>query len=367
MEIEKFRFPGEFEPQTDVFINWLPDYCAGEDGDKGREVLVEVVKNLLGHVNVHVNCGCETSLEACKQMLADAGVDVSDPDTEGQRNTAADNGDEKFSPFIRFTQFDDWSVSIRDNGPDVMIAVEDTEVVKRNPEYTKEEIEDEYKRVWNLDKIIWIPKPMLEDDDIRKGPIDKMEDGTLIWPGSFAAHADEYCRFVDEDTVLLAEVTEEEAAEGPISAENKRRIDAAYEILKNETLPDGRPLKIVRMPFPEHLIFRGSQDNPTVMGWKQFFDENGGVAFDGTPWPEGDYCFVNSCSYCNFLVCNDVVLGQRYWHEGMDPKIKEKDERAKAVLKSVFPGREVVMLDTYYLNLFGGGVHCWTKNVAMPQ
>lgn len=162
-------------------------------------------------------------------------------------------------------------------------------------------------------------------------------------------------------------MTEEEAAEGPISAENKRRIDAAYEILKNETLPDGRPLKIVRMPFPEHLIFRGSQDNPTVMGWKQFFDENGGVAFDGTPWPEGDYCFVNSCSYCNFLVCNDVVLGQRYWHEGMDPKIKEKDERAKAVLKSVFPGREVVMLDTYYLNLFGGGVHCWTKNVAMPQ
>ena len=290
MEIEKFRFPGEFEPQTDVFINWLPDYCAGEDGDKGREVLVEVVKNLLGHVNVHVNCGCETSLEACKQMLADAGVDVSDPDTEGQRNTAADNGDEKFSPFIRFTQFDDWSVSIRDNGPDVMIddegntlavnmrwsnysnndkmepaqqlarraganmaidldvfdmvnsdmvseggnrefngkgvmiAVEDTEVVKRNPEYTKEEIEDEYKRVWNLDKIIWIPKPMLEDDDIRKGPIDKMEDGTLIWPGSFAAHADEYCRFVDEDTVLLAEVTEEEAAEGPISAENKRQF-----------------------------------------------------------------------------------------------------------------------------------------------
>ena len=75
---------------------------------------------------------------------------------------------------------------------------------------------------------------MLEDDDIRKGPIDKMEDGTLIWPGSFAAHADEYCRFVDEDTVLLAEVTEEEAAEGPISAENKRRIDAAYDRIFRE-------------------------------------------------------------------------------------------------------------------------------------
>lgn len=80
-------------------------------------------------------------------------------------------------------------------------------MVKRNPEYTKEEIEDEYKRVWNLDKIIWIPKPMLEDDDIRKGPIDKMEDGTLIWPGSFAAMPMSTAASWDEDTVLLAEVT----------------------------------------------------------------------------------------------------------------------------------------------------------------
>ena len=123
------------------------------------------------------------------------------------------------------------------NGAGVMIAVEDTEVNKRNPEYTKQEIEQEYKRVWNLYKIIWIPQPLLEDDDIRKGPIDELADGTLVWPGSFAAHADEYCRFVGEDTVLLAEVTDEEAAESPVSAENKRRIDAAYEILKNETLP----------------------------------------------------------------------------------------------------------------------------------
>ena len=44
---------------------------------------------------------------------------------------------------------------------------------------------------------------------------------------------------------------------------------------------------------------------------------------------------------------------------------REKDERAKAVLESVFPGREVVMLDTYCLNLFGGGVHCWTKNLSL--
>lgn len=171
--------------------------------------------------------------------------------------------------------------------------------------------------MWNLDKIIWIPQPLLEDDDIRKGPIDELADGTLVWPGSFAAHADEYCRFVGEDTVLLAEVTDEEAAESPVSAENKRRIDAAYEILKNETLPDGRPLKIVRMPFPEHLIFRGSQDNPTVMGWKQFFDENGGVAFDGTPWPRATTASstpaATATSSCATTWCWASATGTRAW------------------------------------------------------
>ena len=428
MDCSKFRFPGEFEPQTDVFINWMVN--ADKYFEGANQVLVDVVKALLGHVNIHINCPCGVEIADAKATLAAAGLDVCDSVTEGVRN-ANTEWDSKFSPYIRFHKFDDWSVSIRDNGPNIMIddeghtlgvnpnwsnysnndknetaqqvsrrsgvhmgvelgvydwissdmvseggnrefngrgvliAVKDTECRKRNPEYTVEEIEAEYKRIWNLEKIIWIPQPLLEDDQVLNGPMDKLEDGTPVWPSSFAAHTDEYCRFVSEDTIVLAEVTDEEAASSPISAENKRRIDAAYEILKNETLPDGRPLKIVRIPSPVHMHVRASQDEPMVMGWKQFFDENGGVAWDGTPWPEGDWCQLVSCSYGNFLVCNDVVVGQRYWHEGYDLAIKEKDEAAKKVLESVFPGREVVMVDSYYLNVFGGGVHCWTKNVAL--
>lgn len=430
LDYGKFRYPGEFEPQTDVFINWLPG--PGEYGDGARQVLIDVIKALLGHVNVHVNCGCGTSIESCKKDLAAAGIDVTDPVTSGTRNVSEERSD-GFSPYIRFHQFDDWSVSIRDNGPNVMvddeghavgvnpmwsnysnndkhepaqqlarkagvhmavelgvydwinsdmvseggnrefngkgtmIAVEDTECRKRNPEFTKEEVEAEYKRIWNLQQLIWIPLPLVEDDDIRLGPIDKLEDGTLVWPSSFAAHADEYCRFVSEDTILLAEVTEEEAASNPVDAENKRRIDAAYDVLKDVVLPDGRPLKIVRMPSPKHMHCRAPQDDPMVQGWKQFFDEIGGKAFDGTPWPTGDWCMLTACSYCNFLVCNDVVLGQKYWHEGMDLVIKEKDEQAEAVFHQVFPDRKVVMIDAYYLNLYGGGVHCWTKNVYIPE
>ncbi|MDD5807367.1 MAG: agmatine deiminase family protein [Eggerthellales bacterium] len=428
MDISKFRYPGEFEPQSDVFINWLPG--EGVYGDGARQVLTDVIKALLGHVNVHVNCPCGITIEEAKATLSAAGLDVTDPVVDGVRNVSVENQD-KFSPYIRFHSFDDWSVSIRDNGPNIMvddqghflgvnpnwsnysnndkhedaqqvsrragvhmavelgvydfissdmvseggnrefngkgvlIAVQDTECRKRNPEYTVEEIEAEYKRIWNLEKIIWIPQPLWEDDQVLNGPMDTLEDGTLVWPSSFAAHADEYCRFVSEDTIILAEVTDEEAAENPINAENKRRIDAAYEILKNETLPDGRPLNIIRIPSPAHKYVRADQNDPMVQGWKQFFDENGGKAWDGTPWPEGDWCQLVACSYGNFLVCNDVVVGQRYWHEGDDPVVKEKDEQAKAVLQKCFPDREVIMVDSYYLNLYGGGVHCWTKNVLV--
>ena len=73
------------------------------------------------------------------------------------------------------------------------------------------------------------------------------------------------------------------------------------------------------------------------------------------------------CKHCGRLFSADKERKSTKVYCSKRCQEAEKDERAKAVLKSVFPGREVVMLDTYYLNLFGGGVHCWTKNVAMPQ
>ena len=76
---------------------------------------------------------------------------------------------------------------------------------------------------------------------------------------------------------------------------------------------------------------------------------------------------IASTGYCNFLICNGVVIGQRYWHEGMDPAIKGKDEAAQAVLEECFPDRTVVMVDSLALNMTGGGVHCWTKNVAASE
>ncbi len=144
------------------------------------------------------------------------------------------------------------------------------------------------------------------------------------------------CRFGVDENRCLAEM--EEAAEGPISAENKRVIDAAYEILKNETLPDGRPLKIV----PEHLVFRGSQDNPTVMGAEA--DENGGVAFDGTRWPRATTASSTPAATATSS-CATTGVEQRYWHLGHGSE-DQGEGRARQGGAQERPSSEVVMLDT---------------------
>ena len=369
---ENYRMPGEFEKRSNVYVTWLPDYIRAEGYDN-RQPCVDVIKALLeyGDVTVNLNCGTPGSYEEACSRLKEEGVDLDR---------------------IEITQFEDSNFYVRDNGPSIMvddkghsymvnpawtyygvwdknspecqsarkaavhmavalgcfdivnsemvseggdrefdghgtlIAIEDTECRKRNPEFTKEEVEAEYKRIYNLNKVIWLPQPMLEDDDYRLGILDEKEDGTPIFGMSFAAHIDEMCRFITPNKILLAEVSDEEAASSKAGAESRRRIEAAYD--------------------------------------KGFLDEMGGKFMDGTPWPEGPVHFYAAASYCNFLICNGVVLGQRYYHEGMNEVVKEKDEQAKAVLESCFPDRKVIMIDSLALNLSGGGVHCWTKDVA---
>ena len=348
---ENYRMPGEFEKRSNVYVTWLPDYIRAEGYDN-RQPCVDVIKALLeyGDVTVNLNCGTPGSYEEACSRLKEEGVDLDR---------------------IEITQFEDSNFYVRDNGPSIMVddkgAIEDTECRKRNPEFTKEEVEAEYKRIYNLNKVIWLPQPMLEDDDYRLGILDEKEDGTPVFGMSFAAHIDEMCRFITPNKILLAEVSDEEAASSKAGAESRRRIEAAYEILSNETDWEGKPFEIVRMPTAEPIevvIAPGDEDYELYKG---FIDEMGGKFMDGTPWPEGPVHFYAAASYCNFLICNGVVLGQRYYHEGMSEVVKEKDEQAKAVLEGCFPDRKVIMIDSLALNLSGGGVHCWTKDVAASR
>lgn len=407
--LEGYRYPGEFERQSDVFMEWIPESYQMEDYDNGKSC-AEVVKALqdYGEVDLHINCGEEGVYERAKECLEENGVDVSkieftffrDPNCYARDDGPSVMVNDKGGKVLINPNWSYYGVSTPDdpfclqsriaavqmgvslgifdivnsdlvseggdrefNGHGVMMCIEDTEVRKRNPGYTKEQVEEEYRRLYNVEKFIWIPKPMLEDDDFRMAPLE-YRDGVPYIGSSFAAHTDEMCRFIDEHTILLAEVSDEEAAASAIDAENKKRLEAAYEVVSKATDVDGNPFVVKRMPVTVAVDYTLTPDDDSYMIFKGPIDDMGGCFADGTPWPEGPLHLIAATGYCNFLICNGVVIGQRYWHEGMDVRIKEKDAQAEAVLKDCFPDRKVIMADTLALNMTGGGVHCWTKNVG---
>ncbi|MCZ2466522.1 agmatine/peptidylarginine deiminase [Limosilactobacillus vaginalis] len=406
-----FRYPGEFEKVSDVFMTWLPNYVSSPEYDS-RETCIAIIKVLVGKAKLHINCASDESFDECQNMLKKAKIDTSQ---------------------ITFTRFNDTNFYVRDNGPSVMndghehyrvinpgwsyygvwdpnsasckiarqagvhmavslnifdivnspliseggdrefngagvmMCIEGTEVDKRNPKYTKKEVEEEYKRIYNVKKIIWLPKPIVEDDDYRNGPLEVKKDGTPVFGASFASHIDEMCRFIDKDKILLAEVTEEEATKSEAAKETKNRLDAAYKILKNSTDTNGNYFKIYRMPVAAPVEYVLKPNDLDYDLFKSFLKENNYKFFDGTPWPNGPVHFYAAAGYCNFLICNSVVVGQRYYHTGMSDIVKEKDELAKRTLEECFPGRKVTMVDALPLNLSGGGVHCWTKEVVSAE
>jgi len=63
------------------------------------------------------------------------------------------------------------------------------------------------------------------------------------------------------------------------------------------------------------------------------------------------------------LITNSLVLAQKYYKEGMSLDIKTKDEEAFNILQNIFPDRKVIAINTLPLNLYGGGIHCNTRNI----
>jgi agmatine deiminase len=251
------------------------------------------------------------------------------------------------------------------NGNGILMVVEQTEF-QRNPTYSKQEIEDEYKRIFNLKKVIWLPKPSYDDENMFKDYIiDKVTNKKVIRSASANGHIDEFCRFVSPNTILLAEVTQEEADRDEIHKINKQRFDACFEILKKETDADGKPFNVVRMPVAE-TVYKEVSKNSLV-----YSNISGMIKatklkkmLDGSELPKEDkFLVLPALSYCNFSIANNVILMSKYWKESLPESVKYKDKQAFEILQKLFPDRKIVAIDAIALNLGGGGLHCNTKHI----
>jgi len=226
-----------------------------------------------------------------------------------------------------------------------------------NPAMSDEAIVKEIKRVFNVAKVILLPRNLpLDAHPVRQSPI--RADGKYIF--NFGVnHIDEMVAWLDERTVLLPQVDPEAVAGGNVIAVRTSEVlEEAFGILSAATDQAGRPLKIVRTVEPGAILVHLSEGDfmydllKHLNGIKHFPDN-------------GPLHFAMAASYLNYVVANDVVLVPKFFAAGRDEALKEKDEAFRKLMQSHYPARKVVQIDVSALTVGGGGMHCATQQV--PQ
>jgi len=178
------------------------------------------------------------------------------------------------------------------NGEGTMLLVESIEL-DRNKTLTKEQIENEYKRVLGVEKIIWLKSGCKEEE------WQKLENG--IYGIGTGGHIDEFCRFVNPSTVLLAKVNEADTIANEIAKESYRRMEENYEILKQSTTRNGRPIEIIRLPVGP-LITDKVHFNSLSMDEQSWFEN---VMTDTIE-------YYLASGYMNFVIANKIVVRQSF-------------------------------------------------------
>ncbi|MBI9013922.1 MAG: agmatine deiminase family protein [Clostridiales bacterium] len=404
--MSRFRYPGEFEYQDSVMITW-PKNVFSAKGYNVYQVFNEIVMHLIEHVKIIINCSTLEGLNKCKQSLTEADINYSDieftsypDDLNWARDYGADimiNKDQLQAIDFQFNTYGleevDSSCNQKNqlfalkhakglkchnvlksklvteggnkefNGSGIMMSIVDTEKTKRNPNYSLSTIESIYKYLFNLKKIIWIKKGSYEDEDFFDGVL-YYEDQTPVYRSLSAnGHIDEMCRFVSENKILLAEVDFSPTNEA--EKITKQRLEEAHSLLSKERNHNDALFEIVRMPVPLPFSIEIDEEDEIYQIWEFYKNKSGmKVMRDRTPFPDKKFRVQPAMSYCNFLISNGVVLGQKYYKEGMSLAIKDQDDKAKKVLEGIFPDRKVITINSTALNILGGGIHCVTKNVA---
>lgn len=185
------------------------------------------------------------------------------------------------------------------NGAGTILTTEECLVLNRNPKKTKEETEIILKEAAGASNIVWLNKGLLNDHT----------DG----------HIDEVARFVSSSKILCS-------YEDDTNDENYERLKENFEILENAVDQNGKKFEVVKLPMP-HMNY-----------------EDGDKEHSGKKAP---------VSYANFYIGNKTIL--------MSIFNDVNDKKAISIIKSCFPGREVVGIDCTDLIYGGGAIHCITQ------
>jgi agmatine deiminase len=233
------------------------------------------------------------------------------------------------------------------NGQGLLIANEAL-WLSRNPQLGRAGIERELLRLPGVRKVIWLPQGLAQDPLHRATIVGRH----VAW--GTGGHTDEFVRFADERTVLLAWPDAGEAARHPVSRLNQRRMQRNFDLLAQATDLRGRPLRVLRLPLPRiierRVLLSDQSDVALSREWS---------AASFPPQErrrQGDWVMqVASASYLNFVLANGLVLLPDYLPHGTPEPVQAQVQR---VIEAAFPGRELGWIDAVDANWLGGGPHC---------
>lgn len=189
----------------------------------------------------------------------------------------------------------------------------------RNPQMTKEEIEEELKKRLGVRKVLWLPRGIYNDETNE--------------------HVDNVCAFTAPGEVVLAWTDNEDDPQYALSK-------ASLEYLENETDAKGRKIVVHKLPIPDHPVILDEDD---VAGYS--FEEGEDTREDGERL---------AASYVNYYYTNKSVLVPQFGGEN-----EESDRRAVEILSKLCPDRKVIGIPALVILKGGGNIHCITQQV--PQ
>lgn len=191
----------------------------------------------------------------------------------------------------------------------------------RNPDMSKDDIEDMLCRTLGAKKVIWLKRGIYLDET--------------------NGHVDNICAFTSPGEVVLAWTDDKNDPQYEISKE-------CLDILESSEDAMGRKIKVHKLLLPKPVYLTESD----CLGLDRFNDEP-------TRHP-GDRL---AASYVNFYIANKTVIVPQFGDEN--------DKKALELLSTLFPTRKVAglisndALLSKDLLIGGGNIHCLTQQIPI--
>lgn len=180
------------------------------------------------------------------------------------------------------------------NGSGTLLCTEeclmDNNIQVRNAGFTKKDYEKVFEQYFGVTNVIWLGCGIAGDDT--------------------HGHVDDFCRFVNKNTVVVCKETDKNDVNYFAMQDNLSR-------LKGAKIEDGSPLRVVEIPLPRPVYYKGNR---------------------------------LPASYANFLIMGKAVLVPVYQDVN--------DAKALTAIKSVFPDRDVVGVSASNIIWGRGSLHC---------